>query len=171
MRLKLLLSTVFISTLLVTSCKKDDKTTTGSFDDRLEGTWMLASVNYYGEVADPSNVGSFVSFNGIGQNPSGQFVFTKNPDKVDYTMDFIVNMYFGVGDPINANFHREGLGDWEYKSSDAKLFIREQPDSLIWEIIEDSDNRQKWNTLINVTHFENDDTINIPVNLTAVFTK
>lgn len=150
--MKKLLLPLFLMSLALVSCRDDDgddgRTRTGTFENRITGTWELTDVDYSGYMPNPINPGQGVNFSGEGEDVYGEFNF-KADLTATYYMGFTARLDIGTNEPVRLPFYRPGSGTWWTKGSDS-IFVAESIDTIGYEVIEDWDDLQRWKTVLPI---------------------
>ncbi len=134
--------------LVFSSCKKNndggEEPNPPTYEDRMTGTWDLKSVDYDSEFINPLNPTSTLQFMGAGSDVSGTFIFTQNPNEVNYSYNFKVDADSLSPTPIPVN--DEGSGTWATTADDSKIIITTPEQELILKVAENNPNRQVFQT-------------------------
>lgn len=150
---KALLSALVIA-LVSIGCKDDPDSTdeftrTGTLEDRITGTWTLTDVDYQGVMPNPFNPNQNVSFNGEGEDTYGIFTFRAD-GTAEYSMEFTARIDIGTSEPARLPFYRPGTGTWWTNAAKDSLFVAESIDTIRYQILEDYDQKQRWQTVLPI---------------------
>lgn len=142
--------------LITASCAKDAKLSGRdemSFEQRLEGAWELIAVKYSSEFPNPQNPLQTIQVDGDGEDVEGLFVLGHDPNKLDYSYDFIANLQLVDSIPaIPVPVSRSGAGTWSATSDGSRIFVTETDQSSYTFIVkENSLNRQVYETTVEET--------------------
>lgn len=152
MKILLPLSILALS-LATVSCKKDngddDKKRTGTFEERIAHTWQLTNVDYAGTMPNPFNASQTVPFSGKGEDVYGEFDFQANYTAT-YRMGFTALIDIGTSEPARLPFYRPGTGIWWTNSAKDSIFVAESVDTISYQVIEDWDDKQRWQTVLPI---------------------
>lgn len=146
--------------LLFASCKKDDKNdttsqpTTQSYEQRIAGQWDLVAVSYDTEIPniqDPTEPAIQVS--GEGKDVSGKFILTRNPNEIDYNLNFTAEVdpfNSGTAIPVPVNFGSSGT--WTTTSDASKLIVTDENDEeILFNVDVNEQNKQTFSATITQT--------------------
>lgn len=147
---------LMMASLLLLSCRKEAEFVpleSKSFEQRLEGVWVLKSVKYAAELPNPQSPLQTINIEGEGEEVEGLFVLGHDPNKMDYAYNFIANLQiFDSVPPIPLPIEQDGSGTWSSTSDESRIFITEEDQSTYTFIVkENSLNRQVYETTIEET--------------------
>ncbi|KAB2808641.1 hypothetical protein [Phaeocystidibacter luteus] len=147
--MKKALLSVFILTLV--ACGGDDPseyTRTGTLDSRLAQPWQLTHVEYEAYMPNPINPAQGVNLTGEGVDTYGTFDYRPDGD-ADYFFGFTARIDIGTSEPLRLPFYRSGSGTWWTVGTDS-VYVEDGIDTLKIEIIEDYDQKQRWQTVMPI---------------------
>ncbi|NVK27986.1 MAG: hypothetical protein HWE14_08080 [Flavobacteriia bacterium] len=147
--MKKALLSVFIIALV--ACSDDDPskyTRTGTLHSRLSHSWELTHVEYEAYMPNPINPAQGVNLVGEGVDTYGTFDF-RSDSTADYYLGFTARIDIGTSEPLRLPFYRDGAGSWWLVGSDS-IYLEDGIDTLKYEIIEDYDQKQRWQTVMPI---------------------
>lgn len=146
---------LFAFAIALTSCKKEDKDSTTTptpktFEEKLEGNWDLVAVTYSTEIPDLLGGGAPTPVAGNGTEVSGDFDLTRNPNRVEYNLNFKAEVDpFGTGSPIEVPVNFESSGDWTTTSDASKVIITDDlGQEIIFNVDVNEENKQVYSATI-----------------------
>ena len=134
--------------LVIGACKKQAPSIDPSvpLNDRIPGLWDVTKVEYTGSL--PFG-GGYLPFSGEGQNVSGYFQFTKDPNWGEFQIGFVAVADIGLGTPLSYPVSEGHQGNW--KAIDNDRYIRMWSDTIVnseidsmydWEVLHNTQNKQ-----------------------------
>ncbi|NVK03703.1 MAG: hypothetical protein HWD92_02725 [Flavobacteriia bacterium] len=147
---KSLLLFIFVG-LVISSCRDDNDnpyTRTGDLQSRLTNDWELTHVEYEAYIPNPLNPSQGANISGEGEDTYGTFNYYQDAS-ADYFMGFTARIDIGTSEPLRLPFYREGIGSWWLVGNDS-IYLEDGIDTLKWEILEDYDQRQRWQTVMPI---------------------
>ncbi|MDX5325143.1 MAG: lipocalin family protein [Bacteroidota bacterium] len=152
------------------ACKKDDDGNSGGLESNLPGTWKLIAVEYSGSAPNPSNPTQTVPFSGSGTNVNGQFVITKDPNTINYSMFFVGEVNLGSGQPISLPIQQSGSGTWTTTTDGKKLIMTNDSDgkTVTFNVITNTNNRQVWEGTLPVEPPGSGLVVNVDTRITLI---
>lgn len=144
----------FTALLLVAvtlACSKDtddELTRTGTLESRIAQSWILVSAVYETYIPNPINPNQSTYVTGVGEDIYGYFRF-QSDYTADYQFGVTAAIDIGTSEPLRLPFYREGSGTWWMVGVDS-VYLEDGIDTLKWEIIEDWDQKQRWQAVIPI---------------------
>lgn len=135
---------------LTIGCKDrvgDEPKVTGTFEQRITGTWNLTDVDYQGAMPNPLNPSQDIAFTGEGEDTYGSFQFNGD-GTAQYEMGFTARLDIGTNEPVRLPFYRPGAGNWWTKND--SVFVAEAQDTAGYKVVEDTDDKQRWRTVLPI---------------------
>ena len=120
--------------LTFVSCKKEDKDDSTptpkaqTYEERVTGEWDLVAVSYDTEIPNLLNPGSpSIPVAGNGKDVSGRFELTRDPNEIDYNLNFKAEVdLMGTGSPMELPINFGSTGTWTTTSDDSKLIVTDE---------------------------------------------
>lgn len=156
-----------ITIISLASCTRDPDnpyTRTGNLETRLTNEWELVHVQYEAYIPNPLNPSQGANIAGEGEDTYGTFNFYQDKS-ADYFMGFTARIDIGTSEPLRLPFYRAGQGSWWLVGTDS-IYLEDGIDTTKYEIIEDWDQRQRWQTVMPI--FDTASGTFIPVDMEVI---
>lgn len=123
------------------------------YEQRLEGIWDLKAVTFSTQIPNPQNPLQTIDIEGEGEDVSGLFVLSHDPNNLDYRYEFTANLSLADSLPaVPVPVEREASGSWSATSDESRIFVTEEDQTAYTFIVkENSLNRQVYETTFEET--------------------